>query len=201
MKVWGVLAKGRLHTYVLPDGESMTKKRYAWLVEHRMAKWSADAFRDDGAAFVVQDHERALWGEDAKTAMRDHGLRLLENYPKCSQDTACTNRVGGSTVPEATLFPSLCPTAGTEKGRGARHNTSPSSQDLNAVETAWRELRTRLSETMPTRREGRAAFVGRLRRAVAWVNEHRGDYLRDLCTNQKERADDVILAKGGRTKH
>ena len=54
---------------------------------------------------------------------------------------------------------------------------------------------------MPTRRESRAAFVGRLRRAVAWVNAHRGEYLTDLCMNQKARADAVIRAKGGRTKH
>ena len=69
------------------------------------------------------------------------------------------------------------------------------------METAWRELRARLNETVPTSREGRAAFLGRLRRAVAWVNDHRGDLLMDLCTNQKDRAEAVILAKGGRTKH
>ena len=94
MKVWGLLANGRLYVYVLPEGESMTKKRYAWLVKHRMAKWSADAFKDHRAVFLVQDHARALGGAEAKEAMRAHGLRLLENYPKCSQDTASTNREG-----------------------------------------------------------------------------------------------------------
>ena len=69
------------------------------------------------------------------------------------------------------------------------------------METAWRELRARLNETVPTGREGRAAFLGRLRRAVAWVNDHRGDLLMDLCTNQKVRARDVVVAKGGSTKH
>ena len=43
--------------------------------------------------------------------------------------------------------------------------------------------------------------MARLRRAVAWVNDHRGDFLMDLCTNQKVRARDVVVAKGGRTKH
>ena len=72
----------------------MTKRRHAWPVKHRMAKWSADAFNDNRPVFLVQDHERALWGDEAKEAMRDHGLRLLENYPKCSQETACTHREG-----------------------------------------------------------------------------------------------------------
>jgi len=52
-------------------------------------------------------------------------------------------------------------------------------QDLNAIETAWRELRARLDETMPTGRETRAAFLARLRRAVAWVNVHRGEYFQE----------------------
>ena len=94
MKVWGLLANGRLYVCVLPEGESMTKKRYAWRVKHRLAKWAADAFKDHRAVFLVQDHERALWGEESKVEMRRNGLRLLENYPKCSQDTACTNREG-----------------------------------------------------------------------------------------------------------
>ena len=92
MKVWGLLANGRLYVYVLPEGESMPKKRYAWLGKPRMATWPADAANDHRAGFLVQDHERARWGDEAKEAMRDHGLRLLENYPKCSQDTACTHR-------------------------------------------------------------------------------------------------------------
>ena len=75
------------------------------------------------------------------------------------------------------------------------------AQDLNAVETAWRELRARLNETMPTGRELRSEFLARLRRAVAWVNTHRCDLFKELCTNQKERAREVVAAKGGRTKY
>lgn len=91
MKVWGLLANGRLYVYVLPEGESMTKARYTWLVEHRMAEWTAGAFKDERDVYVVQDHERALWGEESKVEMRRNGLRLLENYPKCSQEGACRN--------------------------------------------------------------------------------------------------------------
>ena len=88
VKIWGLLANGVLSVYVLPEKESMTKARYAWLVEHRMAEWKADAFGDERDVFLVQDHERALWGDEAQAKMRSHGLRLLQNYPKCSQDSA-----------------------------------------------------------------------------------------------------------------
>ena len=41
------------------------------------------------------------------------------------------------------------------------------SQDMNPIETAWRELRNRLAETQPIERESRGAFIVRLRAAVA----------------------------------
>ena len=68
------------------------------------------------------------------------------------------------------------------------------------METAWRELRARLNETVPTGREGRAAFLGRLRRAVAWVNDHRGDLLMGLCTNQKVRATEIRKLHGAKCR-
>ena len=72
-------------------------------------------------------------------------------------------------------------------------------QDLNAIETAWREVRARLDVTLPRGRETRRAFLQRLRRAVEWVNVHQADVLRALCDSQKERAAAVLAAKGGRT--
>ena len=76
------------------------------------------------------------------------------------------------------------------------------SQDLNPIETAWREIRARLGETEPTHVESRAAFIRRLNRAVKWVNKRRATKLRELCVDQKERAVDVLAAKppGGRTR-
>ena len=156
VKIWGLLLDGELRTYVLPAGESMTMKRYAWLVEHQFAEWVPDAWGTEGHAFLVQDHERCLWGARPKEAMRAEDIRLLENFPR-------------------------------------------SSQDLNAIETAWREVRGRLDATQPRVLESRAAFLQRLRRAVAWVNVHRATYLRALCKSQKERARAVLTAKGGRT--
>ena len=82
----------------------------------------------------------------------------------------------------------------------ARVLVAPPSK-VNVIETAWHELRARLYAAEPKEREGRAAFVARLRSAVAWVNRNRQSYLRERCFAQKERARDVIALNGGRTKH
>ena len=74
------------------------------------------------------------------------------------------------------------------------------SQDLNAVENAWKILRDRLIDTMPTHLEPRVEFVARLRAAVRWININREDELLYLGTNQKERARDVKDLDGARTK-
>ena len=76
------------------------------------------------------------------------------------------------------------------------------SQDFNAIENAWKFLRERLDETMPTRLEKRAQFIARLHAAVAWVNKNKKTSLVYLSKNQKERADDCLSSKpqGARTK-
>ena len=73
------------------------------------------------------------------------------------------------------------------------------SQDLSAIENAWKLLRERVDETLPTQLESREDFLPRLCAAVQWVNVHRAEQLWKLSTNQKERADEVLLRKGGRT--
>ena len=75
------------------------------------------------------------------------------------------------------------------------------SQDLNAIEAAWREVRARLADTEPDSMETRDRFIVRLRAAVAWVNVRRRAYLVKICTDQKERARDVIALNGSRTRH
>ena len=37
-------------------------------------------------SYLIQDHERALWTAEPRKAMREIGVKLLESYPKCSQD-------------------------------------------------------------------------------------------------------------------
>ena len=79
-------------------------------------------------------------------------------------------------------------------------NFPKSSPDLNAIEGAWHLIRQRLEQTEPKAFENRAAFLGRLRRAVQWINSNQGDALLTMCTNQKLRADDVLKLSGARTK-
>ena len=74
------------------------------------------------------------------------------------------------------------------------------SPDLNAIEGWWRVLRERLEQAAPEELETRDAFVARLRRTVNWLNEHRWEQGLKLCTNQKERAADVNLLLGAKTK-
>lgn len=75
-----------------------------------------------------------------------------------------------------------------------------SSADLNAIEGVWRLLKERLSDTEPEEFESRADFLVRLRRAVAWLNSNRAEHMLYLCTNQKERAQDVLDLLGAKTK-
>ena len=76
------------------------------------------------------------------------------------------------------------------------------SQDFNAIENAWGDLRERLNETQPRQLESRNDFIKRLNDAVSWMNKHRKDRLWYLSTNQKERADECLNQEppGGRTK-
>jgi hypothetical protein len=161
VKVWGLLLAGLLFIWVLPEDVNMTAVWYQWVIEHKFPIWIRKAFGKKKAkkgVFLVQDHEKCLWKDGPLQAMRDNGINLIKNYPKCSQD-------------------------------------------LNAIETAWRELRARLYVTQPVCQESREAFIIRLRAAVAWVNVNRAAYLTQLCLSQKARAKDVRKAKGGRTKH
>ena len=74
------------------------------------------------------------------------------------------------------------------------------SPDLNAIEGWWKRLRQRLMDTEPTTFEDRAAFVARLRRAVTWLNTHESEYGKGLCTNQKQRAQEVMALQGAKCK-
>jgi hypothetical protein len=162
VKLWGYLLNGKFFVSALRKGMSMNSKRYSKFVRKHFLKWTRKALgkKNTKQPFLVQDHERCLWTEESQKAIREAGVRLLENYPK-------------------------------------------SSQDLNAIETCWRELRERLYVTEPTDLETRCKFLRRMHKAVAWVNKHRKKYLLELCNDQKERANDVLCGKppGARTGH
>ena len=61
-------------------------------------------------------------------------------------------------------------------------------------------MRERLEQAAPEGLETRGAFIARLRRTVNWLNEHRWEDCLKLCTNQDERAVDVKLLEGAKTK-
>ncbi len=66
------------------------------------------------------------------------------------------------------------------------------SPDLNAIEGVWDLLRQRLQLSEPTTVETREAFLSRLRRTVHKMNEDCYEALLDMCTNQKQRANELI---------
>ena len=80
-------------------------------------------------------------------------------------------------------------------------NSPECSQDLNPIEIAWLEVRSRLGNTELVAMETRADFIPRLRLAVAWVNRNRMEYLAKLCSSQKRWAKDAKKADGGKTKY
>ena len=144
---------------VLPQGQCMNRLRYQWVIAQKFPGWIKASFGvQKRGVFLVQDHERCLWCMVPREAMRDIGVVLLENYPKCSQD-------------------------------------------LNPLETVWRDLRRRLSESQPATLEGRDEFISRLWSAVAWLNRTHVDLLHRLCNCQTEWAQDVRAQHGGRTQH
>ena len=90
VKIWGMLANGVLHYYVLPaDGrrtQNMNGARYNTLVNRFFADWRRASFGDDGSVHLVQDHEKCLWKEDNIKALRLCGCNVVKNYPKHSPD-------------------------------------------------------------------------------------------------------------------
>ena len=112
-------------------------------------------------------------------------VHLLQDHERClwaQKSLAALHEVGGVHLEVLENYPAA-------------------SQDLNPVETVWRELRARLNETEPTRMETRQAFLRRLANAVRWCSRNRAQYFLGLCQDQKERARDVrrMTPPGSRT--
>ena len=86
VRVWGLLFQGVVFLYVLPKGQVMNRWWYEWLIRSKFSEWISQLQASAAKVFLVQDHERALWSSEPRSAMRAVGISLLENYPKCSQD-------------------------------------------------------------------------------------------------------------------
>lgn len=132
-------------------------------------------------AWVIE-HKFRKWAHKALGRKARQGVFLVQDH-------------------ERALWTDLAREAMDANGFNLLEHYPKCSQDLNPIETAWRELRARLYVTQPVGRESRVAFIRRLRTAVAWLNVNRTAYFAQLCSSQKERARDVQKQMGGRTKH
>ena len=80
IRVWGLLANGKLHIHVLDQGEVLDRHAYQEIVEDYFDKWKGPC------SYLVQDFEPAIRTPEALLAIKDIGLTVLELYPKRSQD-------------------------------------------------------------------------------------------------------------------
>ena len=82
VRIWGVLCGRRLYVRVLPQGTVMNRVVYANIIKKDFPRW----LRRARHPFLVQDHERALWCDEPRKALRDAGVELSGMHPKHSPD-------------------------------------------------------------------------------------------------------------------
>ena len=80
VKVWGLLAAGKLTIHILDQGETLTRFVYQEIVEDYFSKWKGPC------TYLVQDFEPAIRTEEALLAIKDAGMELIELYPIRGQD-------------------------------------------------------------------------------------------------------------------
>ena len=128
---------------------------------------------------MVQRHGpqwvRRCWGR-----RRPRRLRVVMDHARCLWQAASLRCLQGHGLLPICKFPKCSP-------------------DLNAIEGVWARLRQRLETSAPMTVETRNDFLSRLRRALRHLNRTRGAELHAMCSNQKERARDVIRLNGSRT--
>ena len=80
VRVWGMLANGKLRIEVLDEGDVMNKELYSDLIDEKFPHWL------DGCEYLVQDFEPCLRSEEALEAFQRVGVELVPDYPRSSQD-------------------------------------------------------------------------------------------------------------------
>ena len=80
VRVWGMLACGGISIHVLEEGETLDKHVYSEIVEDKYDDWNGNC------EHLVCDFERCLRTEEALLALSTTSLKLVEGYPRCSQD-------------------------------------------------------------------------------------------------------------------
>ena len=73
LRVWGMLACGRLHIHILDEGETMNQDVYVELMEDKFEEWVGNC------TYLVQDFERCLRTDLSVDAIRRAGLALLRH--------------------------------------------------------------------------------------------------------------------------
>ena len=89
VRVWGMLVGGVLFITILAEKVRMNGEVYAVIIQQHFAEWMRLGLGTKAArlgGFLVQDHEKCLWKDAPRRAMKDAAIELLENFPKCSQD-------------------------------------------------------------------------------------------------------------------
>ena len=124
VRIWGLLVAGILFITVLPDGQTMNRWCYEWIVNQKFPVWLSKATGARRNVFLVQDHERCLWAGEPRNAMHGNGIELLEDYPKCSQDQR--DREG---VARGTRAPGLHGARGP-RDPGPLHRPAPGSRGM-----------------------------------------------------------------------
>jgi len=80
IRVWGILAEGILYIHILDEGEVMDSVLYEELVEDKFQQWMGSC------QYLVQDFEKCLRSEGPMNAFRKLDIKLVDGYPRCSQD-------------------------------------------------------------------------------------------------------------------
>lgn len=80
VRIWGMLANGKLHIEVLDEGDVMNNDLYGNLIDEKFPDWLG------GCEYLVQDFEACLRSDDALQAFERIGVELVEGYPRSSQD-------------------------------------------------------------------------------------------------------------------
>ena len=75
-----MLACGVLHIHIVDEGEVIDSTLYPELIEDKFEEWCGPC------DYLVCDFEKSLCSEEALLALEKMSLKLVDNYPRWSQD-------------------------------------------------------------------------------------------------------------------